>query len=229
MQRLRAFVEGHWQLVLLTVVVFLLWQTPVVWPLKILVIFFHEGAHGLAAVLTGGSIEEISVVVEEGGHAVTRGGNLFAILTAGYLGSLLIGLFLLLGSVRTTWDKPLVTLLGLGLAVMAVFYIRDLFPLGFALLTAAVLFGVARYLPVEVNALVLRVIGLTSMIYVPYDIFSDTLARSYLRSDARMLAEAFGGTTMMWGLLWLLISLALIWLGLARGLPARSNLRLRKA
>jgi Peptidase M50B-like len=48
------------------------------------------------------------------------------------------------------------------------------------------------------------------MLYVPLDIFSDTLARSALRSDARILAEYLGGTTMMWGVLWLLISLIVI-------------------
>ena len=70
----------------------------------------------------------------------------------------------------------------------------------------------------------LRVIGLTSMTYVPFDIFSDTIARSGERSDAYMLAEKFGGATVMWGGLWLLISLAVIGVCLRYGLGERSNI-----
>jgi hypothetical protein len=45
-----------------------------------------------------------------------------------------------------------------------------------------------------------------SLMYVPRDILSDTLVRSHLHSDARMLAEEFGGATQFWGGLWLLIA-----------------------
>ncbi|HHI69922.1 MAG TPA: M50 family peptidase, partial [Rhodobacteraceae bacterium] len=82
----------------------------------------------------------------------------------------------------------------------------------------------ARYVPHDVNDLALRVIGLTSMIYVPLDIFSDTIARSGIRSDAYMLAERFGGATVIWGGLWLLISLAVIGVCFRYGLGERSNI-----
>ena len=52
-----------------------------------------------------------------------------------------------------------------------------------------------------------------SMIYVPLDILSDTIFRSELRSDARMLAEEFGGATVMWGGVWLVLSLVAIVVG----------------
>jgi hypothetical protein len=48
------------------------------------------------------------------------------------------------------------------------------------------------------------------MVYVPRDIVSDTLARSHLRSDARMLAEEYGGATVLWGGLWLVLSVVVI-------------------
>ncbi|MFT6073403.1 MAG: hypothetical protein ACJAZ1_000309 [Yoonia sp.] len=62
---------------------------------------------------------------------------------------------------------------------------------------------------------------------MPFDIFSDTIARANLRSDARMLAEEFCGTTQMWGALWLLISVAVIVCCLRNGLGRSSNLKLR--
>ena len=97
--------RGHWQLIVITGLVFLLWKTPVVLPLKILVVFMHELSHGLAAILTGGAVERISLSVQQGGHAVTRGGNSFAILSAGYLGSLLIGMAFLMIALRTRADR----------------------------------------------------------------------------------------------------------------------------
>jgi hypothetical protein len=58
---------------------------------------------------------------------------------------------------------------------------------------------------------------------VPYDIYDDTIRRSELRSDARMLAEEIGGTTIMWGGLWFIVSLVGIGWCLTRGLGRDSN------
>ena len=45
----------------------LLWDSAVIFPLKILAIFFHELSHGLAAVATGGEIVSIELFLSEGG------------------------------------------------------------------------------------------------------------------------------------------------------------------
>ena len=218
------FLKGHWQLMLLTAVVFALWQTPLVVPLKILVVFFHELAHGGAAIATGGSIESISVNAQQGGVAYTRGGSRFVILTAGYLGSLAIGATLLVIALRTQADRLVLGALGGLMVLVAALYIRDLFALGFCLATGAAMLAASRFLPLPGCDLMLRVIGLTSLIYVPYDIFDDTLRRANLRSDARMLAEEIGGTTMIWGGLWLVISGLVIAACLRYGLGRDSNL-----
>lgn len=216
--------KGHWQLILIAVVVFALWDTPVVFPLKILVVFMHEMSHGLAAVLSGGSIEAISLSVQQGGHAITRGGNLFLILSAGYLGSLVLGVMLLLVALRTHADRAVLGLFGVITLLVTLLYIRDPFPLLFCTATGAAMLATARFLSRPVNDFVLRVIGLTSVIYVPYDIFSDTIARSQLRSDAYMLAEQFGGPTVFWGGLWLLLSLTVIGFSIRFALGRDSNL-----
>lgn len=74
-------------------------------PLKILVVFLHELSHAMTAVFTGGDIISISVSPAEGGEAWTRGGSRFLTLSAGYLGSLLIGLALLWVALRTNLDR----------------------------------------------------------------------------------------------------------------------------
>lgn len=221
-------IRGHWQLIALVVLVFLLWDTPLSFPLKILVVFLHEISHGLAAVFTGGSIELITVNALEGGTATNRGGNLFLILSAGYVGSLLIGVLLLVIALRTHADRLVMALLGLLVLGVTLLFVRDLFAALFGLLTGVLMLATARYLNRPVNDLLLRLIGLTSMIYVPYDIFSDTLQRSQLASDAYMLAEAFGGTTRLWGGLWLGLSLAVIGLCLRYGLGRASNIPFRR-
>jgi len=90
MQRARAFLGHHWQLFALITLIFALWQTPLVTPLKILVVYLHELSHGIAAIVTGGEIVKISISPDIGGVIWTRGGSRFLVLSAGYLGSLLI-------------------------------------------------------------------------------------------------------------------------------------------
>ncbi len=215
--------RGHWQLMVITVVVLALWSTPVVVPLKILTVFFHELSHALAAWMTGGSVESISLSPQQGGLTVTRGGNVFLTMSAGYLGSLLIGVLVFLVAVRSHADRVLMGVLGAVLLLVAALFIREWFALAFTVGTGLVMLASARYVPHDVNDLALRVIGLTSMIYVPLDIFSDTIARSGIRSDAFMLAERFGGATVIWGGLWLLIALAVIGVSFTYGLGERSN------
>ena len=221
--------KGHWQLIAVTGLVFLLWNTPVVLPLKLLVVFMHELSHGLAAVLTGGTIENISLSVQQGGHAITRGGNGFVILSSGYVGSLLIGTALLVIALRTQADRAVLGLFGAITLSVTALYIRDLFPLIFCAVAGLGMLAIARYLNRPVNDLVLRIIGLTSLIYVPYDIFDDTIARSGLRSDAYMLSEQFGGSTMLWGGLWLVLSLSVIAVCLRYGIGQSSNLEFGEA
>lgn len=204
------YLRSHWQLLALMLVVIALWQTPVVLPLKILVVFLHELSHALAAWLTGGSVEQISISALQGGFAVTRGGNLFAILSAGYLGSLLLGVALLMIALRSEADRMVVALLGAVMLAVVVFYVRDVFAAIFCSVTGAVLLGCGRFLAHSVNDMVLRVIGLSSLIYVPYDIYDDTIARRGVQSDAHMLADAFGGTAQVWGFVWLVLSIGVI-------------------
>ncbi len=223
------WLRGHWQLIALTALVFALWQTPVVVPLKILVVFLHELSHGIAAVLTGGSIESLTISADQGGLAITRGGSRFVTLSAGYLGSLMIGLGVLLLALRTRTDRWILALFGVLMLGVAALYIRDLFALAFALATGVLMLAGARFLPLTACDMVLRVIGLASLFYVPYDIFDDTIARSTLRSDAYMLAEEFGGATVIWGGLWLILSLAFIGVAVRYALGRDSNLHLRRS
>ena len=220
-------VRGHWQLIALVAVVFALWQTPVMVPLKILIVFLHELSHAAVVILTGGSVESLSVSPDQGGLVLARGGSRFWTLSAGYLGSLAIGVALLVAALRTQADRLVIGAFGAITLLVTALYIREGFPFLFGLCTGLTMLASAYFLGHGPNDLLLRIIGLTSIGYVPYDIFSDTIARSNLRSDARMLAEEFGGTTVMWGGAWLIISLIVIGASLRWGLGRSTNVTWR--
>lgn len=217
-------IRGHWQLIALTALVLLLWNTPALFPAKMLVIFLHELSHGLAAWLTGGAVRELSLSPLQGGHAITTGGSPFWIISAGYLGSLFFGILLFLLALRTNLDRLALGALGALMIVVSLIYMSGAFPILYGVLTGAVLLAVAYFLSHDLNDLLLRTLGLINMIYVPYDIFSDTLARSDARSDARILSEIIGGPTMFWGTIWLILSVISIIACLRIGLRSGTNI-----
>jgi len=194
--------------------IFFLWPTPVLYPLKLLIVFFHESSHALIAVATGGQVLELVINPMQGGHVLSSGGNRFMALSAGYLGSLLWGSIIYLLSVRTQFDKAIMFGLGLVILVISALFVRDAFALGFGAIVGVVMLIMGGAAPVQVNDYILRVVGMTSMLYAPLDIYSDTIERSSLRSDAFMLAEEFGGETVVWGGVWLVLSVVIIMLTL---------------
>lgn len=186
------------------------WQHPVLDPLKLLVVFFHESSHALATLLTGGSVVELVIVPEQGGHVLSQGGNRFVILSAGYLGSLLWGVAIYLASVKSRYDQVIMIVLGIAVMTVTAVFGRGGFSWLFGLGAGLSMVLVGSRFPRAINDFALRLIGLTNMLYVPLDIYSDTLERSHLRSDAYLLAQETFGTTIMWGSLWLLITLGII-------------------
>ncbi len=190
----------------------LMWFGGTVWtaPLEILVVFFHESAHALMTLATGGKVVSMQVTIERGGEVLSLGGNRFLTLSAGYLGSLLIGASLLVAGMRSRHDQLILAVVAGFMALATVLFMRNLFGLAYGLGMALALLAIARFLPAIASDYALRLIGVMSLLYVPRDIFSDTIERSHLRSDARMLAEEFGGGTWLWGGLWLVLSLAIV-------------------
>ncbi|MBL4827299.1 MAG: M50 family metallopeptidase [Spongiibacteraceae bacterium] len=202
--------------------IFFLWEYPILYPLKLLVVFFHESSHAIMTVTTGGEVVEMLINPQQGGHVLSRGGNRFLTLSAGYLGSLLWGITLYLLAAKSSLDKTIMRVLAIVVMAIAVLFIRDLFTLAFSLITGVIMLLLASKAHLVVNDLILRVIGLTSMLYAPLDIVSDTIIRSNLRSDAFMLADEYGGSTLMWGGLWALISIALVIVALKMSISTTS-------
>src|SRR5437763_8539017 len=68
------------------------------YPFRLFVTFIHEGGHALAALMTGNSVQSLSVAMNASGETYTTAGGLFSqmfISSAGYLGSMAFGSLLL--------------------------------------------------------------------------------------------------------------------------------------
>jgi hypothetical protein len=190
------------------VALWFLWNTPVIYPIKVFVVFLHEISHGIAAVATGGSIQRIELSPRLGGACYCPGGNAFITLSAGYLGSLAWGALLLEGARRAGRHTTLLARgLGAGVLVLSLFFVRGVFGLLFGVLFGLGLLLAAGRLSSEANRTLLTVLGLTSALYAILDIKSDVLDRPHLPSDAYMLAELTGVPTVVWGLLWISIAI----------------------
>lgn len=194
-----------------------LWYTPVVYPLKIFVVLLHEVSHAVALLATGGSVDAITLDPAQGGLTTGRGGIPFVALSAGYLGSLLLGALLVESShVRRVRPGTVLMVVGGMVLALTALYIRNGFGLVFGLAFGATLVWSGRALPGTWSSRLLMALGLTSCLYAVLDIKSDILDRPELQSDAAMLAELTGIPTTLWGILWIAIALVVCALVLRR-------------
>ena len=189
----------------------LLWDTFVVYPFRLFVVFLHEISHGLAAVATGGAIVSIGLSFDEGGVCLTRGGWPFLILNAGYLGSLLVGRPLPpprrpphagpVGDRRRSASSP---------SSVTLVYVRTWFGFLYGLAAGLVLLAVAAKLKPAVSETLLAAIGATSVLYAVWDVASDVLLRHSGESDAAALARLTGVPAIVWGAAWIALSVAVL-------------------
>ena len=200
--------------VLLGVAMLVFWDSAVLWPVKIVVVFFHELSHAIAAWLTGGEVVSIGLGMDQSGVTQTIGGWHFIILNAGYVGSLLWGVGLLAASRRGGWARPVLGLLAGLVAVVALGFVRPLVSFGFvfALLVAGALGVGSRRMPESMASTVLQALGTFSVLYALLDVRDDVLSASGAgMSDATMLAAATGVPAVLWGLGWMVAGVGTLW------------------
>lgn len=231
--------------VAIIVVSVLLWDSPVLLPFKLLAVMGHETGHALAALLVGGSVDRVSLGLDQGGQCLSRipEGFLAKVLvfSAGYVGSSIISVLLLFFSFRVSGlasSKPrrfelgrvLLGAAAVWLGAMGLFYGRDLFTLVFALVMGALFAAGAKFLPRgAVTALNVFIASFTAL-YAVMDL-KDDLWNSAVRSqsDAQLLANVTIVPAIVWAALWTLISVALLLAGAWQALkasPARADVTL---
>ena len=160
--------------------------TPTTWrAVRMLVTITHEGAHGVAALLTGRRLHGIRLNADTSGLTVSsgrpRGPGMVATLAAGYLGPAIVGLgataLLLSGyALGVLWSMVV-------LLALLLLQIRNLYGFAVVVGTGVVLVAVSWYVPASGQAILAYVLTWLLLLSAPKPVIE--LARQRRRGRAR--------------------------------------------
>lgn len=197
------------------------------WPLRLLTTALHEIGHALAAILTGGQVLRIEIHANGSGVTWSSGGVRLLVVSAGYVGSTLLGCLLLVLAQRSQRHKALLIGLLLFFGTFTVLYARNGLSLVVGcvllILLALALWSGAAGTPAMTFALDL--VALSSCTYALHDFvdllrISVGLATASGPTDAQTMADLTHVPAAMWALGWGLFSLVVAWKSLEIALRA---------
>jgi len=228
-------------LLIATVITIALWFIPyadyLVYPIRLFVTFVHEGSHVLAALLTGGSVESMSVSPDTSGLVTFRYTNAFSQLitsSAGYLGTTAFGVLLLV-SIRRAYSARIVLtasavfvglmtlLFGLFAPLWNVFSANVSFgSLAFTVFSGTLLtvglLAIARYASARAAQFSLSFLAVQCVLNALSDLktvfYASSPFSSPMQTDALNMANATGIPSLFWVLVWIGISVLMISIGL---------------
>lgn len=191
-------------------------------PLKWFEVFFHEFSHGLAALITGGSIVRVDLQFGGSGTCTYRGGIRPLVVFAGYAGASMWGwaIYSAAAAVHQRTAHVLIGLLLATLVLVAVLWSRDLETWIILLVMGAILALLLRHGEQSLLKGFVEFIGLFILISsIQSPLF---LLDSQGRGDAATLRGLSGIPEWIWIALWMLIGLVALLLILRTGMRARS-------
>lgn len=210
-----------------------LWFIPfaeiITYPFRIFVTFIHEGGHAIAALLTGNSVESLSIATNASGETYTsQGGTISQIFvaSAGYLGSMAFGAFLLV-LIRKAIAARMV-LVGSAVLVFALTLIYGLIKpafsgvvstaLPFTILAGTFLslglVAVAKYAKPRVATFFVSFLAVQCILNALLDLktvffLSSPFAPS-VPTDAVNMANATGIPALVWSVVWISMALGIL-------------------
>ena len=212
-----------------------LWFIPYAWvlsyPFQLFVTFIHEGGHALAAVLTGNSVQSLSVALDTSGLTETITpveGSFFSrmlISSAGYIGAISFGA-LLLWLVRMR-VKARVILVGSAVIIAGLTAVFGLlFPLtnfSFSPFTvvsgAAITLGLlagAKYLGTAARNFLVSFLAVQCVLNAVFDLRNVLFASAFTdaHTDAANMAAVTGVPSVFWVLFWIVVAFVIATLAL---------------
>jgi hypothetical protein len=194
--------------IVLTFLIFTLWSTPLVQPIKLMVVLLHEMSHGLMALASGGTVHDIVITPDEGGACRSDGGNVILIASAGYLGSMFFGGMILRAARGGSGVAVACALLALLLLGAAVTVLNDPYSRTFAFGLAGTVILLGLVAPAFIGGFVLRILGTGSCLYALFDIYTDLLIAGTpsVENDARTFSGLTGVPEDLVGLAWMAVS-----------------------
>jgi hypothetical protein len=214
-----------------------LWFIPyaevLTYPFRIFVTFIHEGGHALAALITGNSVQSLSVAMNASGETYTTKGGMFSqilVSSAGYLGSMTFGALLLILIRRAVAAR--VVLLGSAVFILVLTAVYGFFkPIlnGIAwsgipftvtagILLSVGLIAIARFASARVAAFFVSFLAVQCVLNALIDLktvffwsspFGDTA-----QTDAVNMANATGVPAFFWALMWIGLAFVILWIAM---------------
>ncbi len=191
------------------------------YPLRLLITFLHEGSHALATLLTGGSVAGLGVSSDGSGLTLSQGGVGWLVSSAGYLGTTLFGALLLRFLTRGVDPRKLLFATGIAVALMSLSCVAGMFHLlqgsVFGLIWAAILapalIFAGKKLPKEGAGFVAGLIGVQCVLNALFDLKNLFLlsALTNVHTDAQNMQKYTMIPAILWSILWILVSLGIIW------------------
>ncbi|PYS90948.1 MAG: hypothetical protein DMF64_13545 [Acidobacteria bacterium] len=201
----------------------------VTYPFRLFVTFIHEGGHALAALLTGNSVQSLSVSFDTSGltETLTAPGGTFSrmlISSAGYLGAIAFGA-LLLWLIRHRIKARYVLVGSAAIVLILTLVFGFIVPLtSLSLQPFTVLAGVvislgllvaAKYMPPRAANFLVGFLAVQCVLNAVFDLKTVALLSltSGAKTDAANMQDATGLPALFWSLIW--IGLAFIILSAA--------------
>jgi hypothetical protein len=235
-------------LLLAAVISIALWFIPYAeilsYPFRIFVTFIHEGGHAIAALLTGNSVQSLSVAMNGSGETYTTQGGWFSqmfVSSAGYIGAMTFGALLLV-LIRRAVAARIVLLgsAGIVLALTIIFgVVKPLFAgvwlslsgLPFTLfagvLLSAGLFAVARFASARVATFVVSLLAVQCVLNALLDLktvfFLSSPFAATVPTDALNMANTTGVPAIFWAGLWIAFSVLILLVAIKQYVASRQR------
>ena len=221
-----------------TVVTVALWFIPyaeyLVYPIRLFVTFIHESSHALMALVTGGSVQSLTISADGSGVVYSAGASLLGQLftsSAGYLGTTFFGILLLFLMRRNVSSQKVLFCLGAFIGVMTlvfgvIFPALNIFSLNvpfssvaFTIVVGAILsvglMTLALYANARIANWAVAFLAIQCLLNAISDLktvlfINSPLAGSDIQNDAGNMAAATGIPGFMWVVVWIAIAAFMI-------------------
>jgi len=231
-----------WLLLLATAATILLWFIPygeyIVYPIRLFVTFIHESSHALMAVLTGGSVQSLTISADTSGLTYSAPSGWFGGLltsSAGYIGTTVFGVVMLYLIRKNFSPNKILTALGIFVGVMLVVftvvspvfnflslqvaYSSVLFTILTGGILAAGLIALGMYANRRVANLALAFLAIQCLFNAITDqmtllLINSPFTGSDVANDAANMAVATHLPALLWVMVWIGISIVMISFGL---------------
>jgi hypothetical protein len=201
---------------------FLPYSNILLYPLRLFVTFVHESGHAMAAIISGGSVESLTVSPNGEGLTMTRGTPWFAwlVLSGGYLGTTIFGALLLqVGRLKRWQNAGRATLYAAAAFLLTVTLLwghSNPFTLLAGIVLAALIGGLARFSTPRVADFIASFLAVQCCLNALGDlrILLYLTTNTHVDNDAVFMQQQYLLPAVFWASLWAVMAVIILALAL---------------